>query len=327
MCYNTQSGEYLPIVIKLDRNFKEWIIINLNELTCADKPIFDKFFGSQYCENAEYTFTNLFMWRNMLNLRWGVEDDVLYMFSSDEKTFGAWQPIGASEKMQDAITKILEVYKQEGGDKKFMFVVVEKVFADELARYPHVKFNIVGERNNFDYVYLAQDLINLSGRKFHGKKNHLNSFRKDYPDAKYVPITEEIIPKCREELNQWARDHKRANPDDPFIGYEQAAIHEIFDHFGRFKLKGGAILLNDKVVAFTFGERLNSDTAVIHVEKANPNIRGVYVAINHDFVEHEWIDMTFINREEDMGIEGLRQAKESYRPIKMVEKYDATIAE
>lgn len=266
------------------------------------------------------------MWREMLNLQWAVEDDVLYIFSSNEKIFAAWQPIGAQDKMQDAITKILRAAEELRGDKKFMFVVVEKSFADELARYPRAKFDITPERDNFDYVYLVQDLINLSGRKFHGKKNHLNAFRKEYPDAKYLPITEEIIPKCREELNIWSETHKRANPDDPFIGYEQAAIHEIFDHFDKFKLKGGAILLNDKVVAFTFGERLNSDTAVIHVEKADPSIRGIYAAINQNFVEHEWSDMIYINREEDMGIDGLRQAKESYKPVKLIEKFNATLA-
>ena len=250
---------------------------------------------------------------------------MLYIFSSNDEIFAVWQPICAQEKMQPAITKILQTVDEMRGDKKFMFVVVEKIFADELARCPHAKFNITAERNNFDYVYLAQDLINLSGRKFHAKKNHLNAFRKEYPDAKYLPITEEIIPKCRDELNQWYAAHKHANPDDNFICYERAAIHEIFDHFDAFKLKGGAILLDERVVAFTFGEQLNSDTAVIHVEKADPTIRGIYAAINQNFVAHEWSNMIYINREEDMGIDGLRRAKESYRPIKLIEKFNATL--
>ena len=297
----------------------------MQKLTCTDKPKFDKFFGARYYENSGYTFTNFFMWRKMRDYRWAIEDDVLYIFSSNEEIFAAWQPICEPEKMQDAITKILRVAEENRGDKKFMFVVVEKIFADELEKYPHAKFNITAERDRFDYVYLAQDLINLSGRKFHGKKNHLNAFRKEYPDAKYLPITEEIIPKCREELKIWAETHKRANPDNSFIEYEQATIHEIFDHFNGFKLKGGAILINGKVVAFTFGEQLNSDTAVIHVEKADPNIRGIYAAINQNFVAHEWSDMTYINREEDMGIDGLRRAKESYRPVKLIEKFNAEI--
>ena len=300
--------------------------INLKKLKCVDKEVFDKYFGSRYCENAEYTFTNLFMWRDMLNLQWAVEDDVLYIFSSNEEIFAAWQPIGAQDKMQDAITKILQIAQENCGEKKFMFVVVEKIFADELEKYPNAKFNITAERDNFDYVYLAQDLINLSGRKFHGKKNHLNAFKKDYPDAKYLPITEKIIPMCREELNIWSEAHKRANPENNFVDYEQAAINEIFDHFDAFKIKGGAILIDGKIEAFTFGEKLNSDTAVIHVEKANKNIRGIYTAINQKFVENEWCDMIYVNREEDMGIDGLRRAKESYRPIKMIEKFNATLA-
>ena len=298
----------------------------MKPLTCTDKPTFDKFFGSRYCENSGYTFTNFFMWRKMRNYLWAIEDDVLYIFSSDEETFAAWQPIGAPEKMQDAITKILHVAEELRGNKKFQFVVVEKIFADELKIYPHAKFNITAERDRFDYVYLSQDLINLSGRKFHGKKNHLNAFQKKYPDAQYMSITKEIIPQCRAELNAWYEAHKRTNPDDAFVCYEQAAIHEIFDHFDAFKLKGGAILLDGKIVAFTFGERLNSDTAVIHVEKANSEIRGIYTAINQGFVAHEWSDMIYINREEDMGVEGLRKAKESYRPIKLIEKFNATLA-
>lgn len=301
------------------------ITINLQELTCKDKETFDRFFSSRYCENAEYTFTNIYMWRKMRGYRWGIEDDVLYIFSSDRDNFFAWQPICPQEKMQEAISKILQVAEENRGNKKFSFTVVEKIFADALETYPHAKFNITAERDNFDYVYLAQDLINLSGRKFHRKKNHLNAFRKEYPNAKYLPITEEIIPQCREQLSMWYETHK--NENDLFIYYGQAAINEVFDNFADLKLKGGAIILDNKVVAFTFGEKLNSDTAVIHVEKADPSIRGIYVAINQSFVENEWSDMIYINREEDRGIEGLRKAKESYRPIKMIEKFNATLAE
>ena len=92
-----------------------------------------------------------------------------------------------------------------------------------------------------------------------------------------------------------------------------------------FGLKAGAIFVGGRVVAFTFGEQLNTDTAVIHVERADPEVRGAYPAINQAFVENEWSEMTYINREEDMGIEGLRKAKESYKPVKMIEKFTAKI--
>lgn len=300
-------------------------IIEIKKLEKNDKAVIDKFYRAGYYENSEYNFTNLYMWKELCNIHWAVEDDVLYIFSFDEKNFSAWQPVGAKEKMQDAIKNILNFAEKNKDEKNFAFVIVEKNFAEELEKYPHANFKIEPDRKEFDYVYLAEDLINLSGRKFHGKKNHLNSFRKDFPGAEYLPITSEIIPKCREELNLWYEIHRKENPDDPFICYEQAAIHEIFDNFDEFKLKGGAILLGGKVIAFTFGEKLNSDTAVIHVEKADPSVRGAYAAINHDFVENEWSEVKFINRESDMGQEGLRQAKESYHPIKLIEKFNAWI--
>lgn len=300
-------------------------IIEIKKLEKNDKAVIDKFYRAGYYENSEYNFTNLYMWKELCNIHWAVEDDVLYIFSFDEKNFSAWQPVGAKEKMQDAIKNILNFAEKNKDEKNFAFVVVEKNFAEELEKYPHANFKIEPDRKEFDYVYLAEDLINLSGRKFHGKKNHLNSFRKDFPGAEYLPITSEIIPKCREELNLWYEIHRKENPDDPFICYEQAAIHEIFDNFDEFKLKGGAILLGGKVIAFTFGEKLNSDTAVIHVEKADPSVRGAYAAINHDFVENEWSEVKFINRESDMGLESLRKAKESYHPIKLIEKFNAWI--
>lgn len=299
--------------------------MEFKKLEKADKKIIDKFYNAGYYENSEHNFTNLYMWRELCNIHWAVEDDVLYISSSDNNMLAAWQPIGPQEKMQDAISKILTWSEKNKGDRDFAFVVVEKNFTEELEKYPHANFKIEPDRNEFDYVYLAEDLINLSGRKYHGKKNHVNSFRKDFPTAEYLPITSEIIPKCRDELNLWYKIHRKENPDDPFICYEQAAIHEIFDNFDEFKLKGGAILLGGKVVAFTFGEKLNSDTAVIHVEKADPEVRGAYAAINQNFAAAEWSDVTFINRESDMGLEGLRQAKESYKPVKLIEKFNAWV--
>ena len=306
--------------------FKGVSIINFKKLEKPDKPIFDKFYSAGYYENAYASFTGLYMWRELGKTQWAIDDGVIYLIAEWNGKFAVFQPIGPIDKMQSAIAKIIQMFG-ECGQNEVRFVGLEKFFVEELAKYPGADFEISSDRNNSDYVYLAEDLINLSGRKYHGKKNHLNQFRKDYPTAEYLPITPEIIPQCREVLEQWYEIHRAENPDDVFLRYEQAAINEIFDNFGEFKLKGGSILLGGKIVAFTFGEQLNSDTAVIHVEKADPEIRGAYAAINHDFVAQEWSAMTYINREEDMGLEGLRQAKESYRPVKMIDKFSARLIE
>lgn len=310
------------------KNFKDVNKINLKKLEKTDKNIFDKFYNAQYCESSKYTFTNLFMWRDLYNILWAIENDVLFVFASNDKTFSAWQPFGAPDKMQDAIAKILSIAKDLQGDKDFQFNFLEKNFVEELKKYPAAKFETGFNAAYTDYVYNAEDLINLSGRKFHGKKNHLNQFYKDYPIAEYSPITPEIIPQCLELLDLWYEiqlNDPELLPLRENLACEKNAIHEIFNDFNYFGIKGGAILFGNKVAAFTFGEMLNSDTAVIHVEKAAPEIRGAFTAINQSFAAHEWANVTFINREEDMGIEGLRRAKESYRPIKMIEKFYAKV--
>lgn len=310
------------------KNFKDVNKINLKKLEKTDKNIFDKFYNAQYCESSKYTFTNLFMWRDLYNILWAIENDVLFVFASNDKTFSAWQPFGAPDKMQDSIAKILSIAKDLQGDKDFQFNFLEKNFVEELKKYPAAKFETGFNAAYTDYVYNAEDLINLSGRKFHGKKNHLNQFYKDYPIAEYSPITPEIIPQCLELLDLWYEiqlNDPELLPLRENLACEKNAIHEIFNDFNYFGIKGGAILFGNKVAAFTFGEMLNSDTAVIHVEKAAPEIRGAFTAINQNFAANEWANVTFINREEDMGIEGLRRAKESYRPVKMIEKFYAKV--
>lgn len=288
--------------------------INFRPLEKVDKPTFDKFYRAGGVASSKYTFTNVYMWRDLYKIRWAVEDDVLYVFAGDT----AWQPFGAAKKMHGAIEKILGLTCE--------FEFLEKNFVAELEKYPAAQFEISSDPSKSDYVYRAQNLINLSGRKFHGKKNHLNQFYKDYPTAEYVPITPEIIPHCLERLDAWYEMQVSNFPAlAKNLSFERQAIREIFDDYEYFALKGGAILVGGKVAAFTFGELLNSSTAVIHVEKADAEIRGAYTAINQQFLAHEWAGVEFVNREEDLGIEGLRRAKESYRPIKMVDKFSAKV--
>ena len=295
------------------------ITIDFRDLKKEDKPLLDGFYRGGYYENSHFNFTNLYMWREPYHIKLAVKDDVLYLTSEWEGKLAALQPIGAAGKMPGAIGKLVEHF--DGIGKPLSFSGIERSFAEELERYEGADFEIQADRNNFDYVYSSESLIKLAGRKYHSKKNHLNAFRKEYPQAEYLPITEEIVTLCKLELNKWYKLRLQDEPDDPFIAYERAAIIEVLNNFRDFGLKGGAIRIDNRIVAFTFGEQLNPDTAVIHVEKADPEVRGAYPAINQGFVEHEWSHLAYINREEDMGIDGLRKAKESYKPVKMIEKF------
>ncbi|SFH72158.1 hypothetical protein SAMN04487861_10349 [Selenomonas ruminantium] len=297
------------------------IIIEFRALTKADKPLLDRYFKSRYYENSHFNFTNLFMWRKPYHIKWCEEDGVLYMTAEWDGQLMALQPYGPEEKMQVATAKFLAYF--EAQDRPFFMTGMEKSYAAVLEQYEGAAFSVEADRDNYDYVYLAEKLITLSGRKLHSKKNHLNAFRKLYPQAEYLPMTQEILPACLDELQRWYDLRIQDEPDDPFIGWESQAIREVFADFEYFGLKGGAIRLDGRIIAFTFGEQLNTDTVVVHVEKADPDIRGAYPAINQGFIEHCWQGMTYVNREEDMGHEGLRKAKESYKPEKMIEKFNA----
>ncbi|MGN8832906.1 DUF2156 domain-containing protein [Selenomonas montiformis] len=296
-------------------------IIDFHDLTKQDKPLLDRYFRSRYYENSHFNFTNLFMWRIPYHVRWCEENGVLYMTCEWEGTLMAMQPFGPEEKMQEATDRFLAYFQEIG--RPLLFVGLESGYAEFLEQYKGASFDIREDRDNFDYVYLAEKLISLSGRKLHSKKNHLNAFRKMYPQAEYLAITEEIIPACRVELESWYQMRLTDEPDDPFIDWERRAILEVFDDYEYFGLRGGAIRLDGRIIAFTFGEQLNTDSVVVHVEKADPNIRGAYPAINQGYVANNWSAMTYINREEDMGHEGLRKAKDSYKPEKMIRKFNA----
>lgn len=297
------------------------IYINFQPLVKEDKAIFDEFFKNRYYENSHFNFTNLFMWRSAYQIMWAVEDQVLYLKATWEEEEFALQPIGPEEKMQQAIANWVAYFQEK--NKPFFMYGVEKSMVLELEKYSEAEFIIEEDRDNFDYVYHSEDLIHLAGRKYHSKKNHLNSFKKSYPEAEYKPITEELITQCKLNINGWYKKH--GTFDDPILTTERNAIIEVLNNFDYLNLQGGALILDHRVVAFTFGEELNTDTAVIHVEKADPDIRGAYSAINQGFVEAAWSHLTYINREEDMGLEGLRKAKNSYKPIKMIEKFNVKV--
>ena len=299
-------------------------MIDFRPLKKEDKPLLDRYFHANYYENSHFNFTNLYMWRAPFFVHIAEEDDVLYVASEWKGILSLLQPF-CDPSHYPAATKKLIAYFEEAGQPLHLYDM-ERGYADYLRSCDFADFDVVADRDNYDYVYLSEKLISLAGRKLHSKKNHLNAFRKEHPEAEYLPITEDVVTQCKVELNSWYKQHIREDGTiDPFIEYERTAILEVLNDFDYFGLQGGAVRLGGRIVAFTFGEQLNTDTAVIHVEKADPEVRGAYPAINQGFVEHAWSHLTYINREEDMGIEGLRKAKESYKPEKLIEKFNARL--
>jgi len=305
------------------RVFLGGVSINFKPFQLTDKELIDSFFQSRRYENAHFNFTNLYMWRKAYNIEWAVEADFLFVKASWEGEKFALQPFGPDEGLGMAISKLEDYFKQQ--NIPLILSGVESSMVAKLDKLRPGCFRFTEDRDNYDYLYNAQDLITLKGRKFHSKKNHVNSFKKTYSNYLYRPLTPDLTEQCIATATEWYQRKNDGTEDDIMLDYEREAIIDAFANLEYLKLQGGVIVIDGKVEAFAFGERLNNDTAVIHVEKANADIRGIYPAINQEFCKNSWHNVRYINREEDMGLEGLRKSKMSYHPVKLIKKYVVTV--
>lgn len=296
------------------------ITIQFQEIQLTDKPVFDKFFQQRRYENAHYNFTNLFMWRKAYQIQWATDGEILYVKAQWDGSEYALQPFGPDNAIHVALERWLAYFTAR--QQPFIMRGVEVFMVELLENIRPGLFSFTADRDNYDYVYNVQELTELKGRKYHAKKNHINSFLKTNPNHQYLPLTKDLTGMCREMLVEWCR---KRGCESGFLEYEKNALFEVFSHFDELGCKGGVIMVDDKVEAFTLGERINQDTAVIHAEKGNADIRGIYPLISQQFCQHSWNDLLYVNREEDMGIPGLRKAKESYYPVTMIEKYVVTL--
>ena len=279
-----------------------------------DKPLFDEFLRKDPPQVSELTFTNLFIWRHHYQPAWLEWNDCILIIFRPQKgmTYGL-SPFGPGDKKSALDVLCKEIAKQTS-DVRICRVGEEFV----TNHVDPAKYAVVNDRNNSDYVYLAKDLINLSGNKYHRKKNHLNQFIKNHA-FEYHPLNAELVKRVLGMQETWCQIRECVLKPDLLA--EDFAVHEALTHFEELGYQGGAILINSEVEGFALGEPLNADTAVIHIEKANPDVLGLYAAINQLFCLNAWSKVTYINREQDMGVEGLRKAKESYYPHHMVNKY------
>jgi hypothetical protein len=261
----------------------------------------------------------MYMWRKGYAIEWAVVDDFLCIKAGlpGSNSF-ALCPFGPDDSRLGGVIDTLADYFRQSRQP----FILRSVSAEMVAALQKIKpgyFCFRADRDNFDYVYSTEELINLDGRKYHSKQNHIHYFQKTFA-YQYAPITADLLDPCMVSAREWYAAHNGAGDDSLQLEYQ--AIIDALTNFEYLDLQGGAIILDNKVAAFTFGEKLNADTAVIHVEKGQ-NIRGLYQVINQEFCRHAWSDLPYVNREEDMGIEGLRRAKQSYHPVKMVKKYNA----
>jgi len=284
------------------------------DLELSDRETLEDCFRNNPPLISEMTFTNLFGWRKVCGYRLSRFQGGLLLLkqSNGIETFLAPQGVSDPLEAVEACFDFLRSRKKTP--------VLERVGEDFLARVPVLRerYEVRDDPDNYDYVYEVRQLIALEGKKFHEKKNRLNQFRKNYV-YRYLPLTPELVEACLAFEHEWCEE-KNCDENESLL-HEKCAIMEMLRNFKSLSTRGGLIEITGAVVALTLGEPLNDDTFVIHVEKAKSSLEGIYQAIHWEFLRREAVSFRFVNREQDLGVEGLRRSKESYHPVRMIKKY------
>lgn len=293
-------------------------MIEFKDLTVEDKDTITSFTMNSCRRNCDLSFSNLCSWRFMYNTKFAVIDNFLVFKFWLHGRVSYMMPVGQGDPEKELIEKLIEDSQLEGEPLRLMGVCqgMKKRLNDILPG----KFEFTTNRDYSDYIYLRSDLATLTGKKFQPKRNHINRFKKEYT-YKYVPITPDRVQECLYLEAEWCKANDCDKQDG--TGNERQAIVFALEHFEELGLSGGILYANDKIVAFTFGMPINKETFGVHVEKADTTVEGAYAMINFEFANHIPETFTYINREEDLGIEGLRKAKLSYQPETILEKFVA----
>lgn len=300
-------------------------MLEFRDITLEDKVMFDKWIKTPDQEISELNFTNFYMWRLENGFRYTIHSGFFVIISIPLKGEPyAFCPIG--EGSESAFNSILEELKEYfyKNSLKLTFMKCNKEQAERIKAYFKENSVLESDRDNCDYLYLTEDMIHLKGKKFDAKRNHINKFKKN-SQFEFLSMKEEHIEECIRINNEWCKTMNCNKVNHLFC--ENRANLELIKNFRFLGCEGALIKVNDKFEAFTMGEMLNSQTAVIHIEKGNFAIPGIYQFINQQFCENTWKSTQFINREQDLGLEGLRKAKESYHPLRLVEKYKVEVLE
>jgi uncharacterized protein len=299
----------------------EAVFPRFKPLTLADRDVFRRILWDYQPETSELTFTNLFIWQSHYGYQWSLDRDRLLVVST-AAAGQAWAlpPVGPPPRV-DLCRQVLGWLRDACGVADPAIERADPRLAAELAGHPG--FVVEPARDHFDYVYHSEDLIRLPGGPYHAKRNHISRVVRS-GRYRYEPLGVEHLAACLELSGRWC-DIKKCDLDMSLMG-EWAAIDAALANFQALALQGGVILFNDRVEAFSCGELLNGMTAVIHLEKANPEVGGLYAVINQEFCRQAWAGVEFINREQDLGEAGLRAAKLSYHPHHLVEKFRVRLA-
>jgi hypothetical protein len=299
-------------------------------ISMENQTILEEYLRGYEYKTSGLSFSALYMWRDINKFSWKIIGDYLcitgishleleegvvlpFMFPPLTRT-GKYNP----EKLRETIYEARKIFEDAGYEFSLRLVPLHMIDCIKEALPGEMIYQ--EDRPNYDYVYRTQDLIDLKGREYHGKKNHLNYFHRNF-EYEYVTMTSDMAEDAMRFIDEFNKRKDVPAHEMELLKMEETAMKDVFKNIERVGYKAGAILIEGKIEAIAIGGELGKSTVTEHVEKANVNFRGLYQAINNEFCKHMASHVKYINREEDMGIPNLRKAKLSYRPCKLIEKY------
>ena len=273
--------------------------------------------GSLSCE---YAFVTIFMWSHVYHTRIARYKDWVVARSDGHHSLHYLYPAGQGDE-REVLEEILAEAKADG--RRLVLFSLSEAMKERLEGWFPGQFSIREARDNADYLYNTADLRDLAGKKYQKKRNHAARFERENPDWAFHEITPEAMPQIRQFNNEWCQlyDHR----DEAGIQAEHRAIELVFRHYEELGLKGGYLTAGGQVVAFSFGSRINALAFDTHVEKARYDLDGAYAVINREMARAFGGPYQYINREDDLGEEGLRTSKLSYHPARLEVKYLACL--
>lgn len=286
--------------------------MEFKKIELSDKKIFDDYYKKFPQYSSYLSFVSLFTWQAAVNFRFAlIKENIVVKFDSykNKKEYFL-----IPETNKETLKEVMDVLFSKG--EVFITNLTENQveWLEEL--YPG-KFNFNHKRDSDNYYYNVEDMATLTGKKLHSKRNFVNRFKKEN-EYVYEKIDETVARECAELLDEWCQGK---DCEDTGLKAETCACRLALSNMENLGLKGGALRVNGRIVAFSLGEKYNDETVIIHFEKADTSYKGTFQTIFMEFVKNEWIDLKLVNREEDMGVEGLRKAKLSYYPCFMLKMY------
>lgn len=300
---------------------QDQIIMSMTEfkpITLQDKELITNYISPANERDCDFSFANLCSWHFITESSYAIiHHHLVIRFTNSEGIHEYFMPFGPGKLIP--VIKELEEYARANNEPLCLRGIIPEM-REKLEQYFPTLFEYTSDRDYFDYIYNRQDLAELKGKNYQPKRNHVNKFRKEY-EFTYEPLTANVLPACLQFESEWCMKHGYIENEN--IRNERRALTFALRHFEELDLTGAIIHIGGRMVAFTFGAPITHDTFGVHYEKADISFDGAYSAINQLFASHLPEQYIYLNREEDLGIPGLRQAKLSYHPVILLEKTKA----